>query len=335
MASAARPRRSRPKQKIGELLDQRRRFADKRLRDLSRLIRPADTDRRGCVYVTGSFARGEASQHSDLDLFILSGEGSTELNNLDAICLKADLIHASEELRLPKFSGDGEFLQVHRLSDIVRSLGEPHDDSSNAFTARLLLLLESRPLIGNALYANAIDDVVAKYWRDYADHADAFMPAFLANDILRLWRTFCVNYEARTRTEPDEKKAKRKLKNYKLKHSRLLTCYSALAYLLVTHSKHGTVTPDAVRRMIAKSPTDRIRSRKIASVAATEANRVIELYEQFLDTTDATEADLVARFLDRSSASKLMEHAGKFGGAMFELLRTLGADSRFYRLLVV
>ena len=39
---------------------------------------------------------------------------------------------------------------------------------------------------------------------------DEFMPAFLANDILRLWRTFCVNYEARTQTEPAEKKAKRK-----------------------------------------------------------------------------------------------------------------------------
>jgi hypothetical protein len=54
------------------------------------------------------------------------------------------------------------------------------------------------------------------------------VPAFLANDILRIWRTFCVNYEARTETEPAEKKAKRKLKNYKLEHSRLLTCYSAL-----------------------------------------------------------------------------------------------------------
>jgi hypothetical protein len=62
--------------------------------------------------------------------------------------------------------------------------------------------------------------VVEAYWRDFLDHRQAFVPTFLTNDILRLWRTFCVNYEARTQTEPARKKAKRKLKNYKLKHRR-------------------------------------------------------------------------------------------------------------------
>src|SRR4029077_19402552 len=77
-------------------------------------------------------------------------------------------------------------------------------------------------------YDEIVRDVIDGYWRDYQDHQANFMPAFLANDILRIWRTFCVNYEARTKREPDDKKASGKLKNYKLKHSRLLTCYSAL-----------------------------------------------------------------------------------------------------------
>ncbi len=40
---------------------------------------------KACVYVTGSFGRGEASKHSDLDLFIV-GKGEkdrSELSNLD------------------------------------------------------------------------------------------------------------------------------------------------------------------------------------------------------------------------------------------------------------
>ena len=67
------------------------------------------------------------------------------------------------------------------------------------------------------------------------------MPAFLSNDILRLWRTLCVNYEARTKTTPEQEKAKRELTNYKLKHSRLLTCYSGILYLLAIFKARGTV----------------------------------------------------------------------------------------------
>ncbi len=75
----------------------------------------------------------------------------------------------------------------------------------------LLLLLESKPLVGDDVYMEAVSDVVAAYWGDFIDHSQNFMPAFLANDILRIWRTFCVNYEARTEKDPPERKAKRKL----------------------------------------------------------------------------------------------------------------------------
>jgi hypothetical protein len=55
--------------------------------------------------------------------------------------------------------------------------------------------------------------------------------------------SLCVTYEAGTKREPDEKKAKGKIKNYKLKHSRLLTCYSGLLYLLAVHNHRNTVFP--------------------------------------------------------------------------------------------
>ena len=82
------------------------------------------------------------------------------------------------------------------------------------------------------------------------------MPAFLANDVLRMWRTFCVNYEARTKREPEREMAKRRIKNYKLKHSRLLTCYSGLLYLLTIFRENNTVSPTDAKSMIVFSPTD-------------------------------------------------------------------------------
>jgi hypothetical protein len=131
--------------------------------------------------------------------------------------------------------------------------------------------LESYPLVEEAVHAEVINDVIAAYWRDYEERSDQFVPAFLANDILRLWRTFCVNYEVRTERRPDKKKWKRKTKNYKLKFSRLLTCYSALLYLLSIFQSNGTVHPADVINMVGLSPTQRLE----AIYTATSRNMII------------------------------------------------------------
>lgn len=165
---------------------------------------------KACVYATGSFGRVEAAQHSDLDLFIASKavDGRSALKTLDEICIKADLIQITRDLGIPEFSGDGQYLENYSAHDLTISLGTPEDDADNTFTARLLLILESRPLMCDAVYRDIAGDVISAYWRDYEDHKNDFMPAFLANDILRLWRTFCVNYEARTQREPATRKVK-------------------------------------------------------------------------------------------------------------------------------
>ncbi len=101
-----------------------------------------------CVYMTGSFGRGEASTYSDLDLFIV-GQGTREapaLSRLNQILVKADLIEATRKIGLPEFSGDGEYLTHHTVEELLGTLGRPEDDIKNTFTARLLLLLESAPL---------------------------------------------------------------------------------------------------------------------------------------------------------------------------------------------
>ncbi len=151
---------------------------------------------------------------------------------------------------------------------------------TNTFTERLLLLLESCPLLEANVYSDVISDVIASYWGEFEDHRSDFMPAFLANDILRLWRTFCVNYEARTAKDPPEEKAKRKLKNYKLKHSRLLTCYSALLYLLAVHRERGTVTPDDALAMIRMTPTERLQW-LLQQSSLDAAQKVQQLLEQY------------------------------------------------------
>jgi hypothetical protein len=244
----------------------------------------------------------------------------------------------TRELAIPEFSGDGRYLDHHTVREFTETLGTPEDDVTNTFTARLLLLLESCPLVETTVYGEVTDEVIVAYWRDYEDHKNDFMPAFLANDILRLWRTFCVNYEARTEREPDEKKAKGKLKNYKLKHSRLLTCYSAILYLLAIFRQQKTVSPPDATVMIRMTPTERLewllRQAHLASVHDKIA-RLLERYECFLAVTNIDEKELVARFRDKKASDEYMGEAYDFGDLVFEILTDIGNGSRFHRLLVV
>jgi predicted nucleotidyltransferase len=327
---------------VGNLLNQRRADTAKRCNELRQEL--ADAEKLcsdvACVYATGSFARGEASRHSDLDLFIVGRRtpSSTGLSNLKAILIKADLIEATEKLGFPEFSGDGEYLAHHTLEELVKKLGTPHDDVTNTFTARLLLLLESSPLLGKSVYSDVTQEVIGAYWRDYQDHKKDFMPAFLSNDILRMWRTFCVNYEARTLTEPAEKKAKRKLKNYKLKHSRLLTCYSALLYLLAIFSRRNTVSPTDAVEMISLTPTQRLEwmlAQGDLSDSHPTIKQLIGVYENFLQQSDASEEEMVKRFMDKDKTKTYFESAYRFGDLMFEALSAVGQKNRFHRLLVV
>lgn len=325
---------------MGELLEKRRTETKERIEALRHDLVDAEKlcSDSVCVYATGSFGRGEASPYSDLDVFIVGG-GTPEkpaLSRLTEILIKADLIEATRKNGIPDFSGDGEYLKHYTISELVDTLGKREDDVNNTFTARLLLLLESSALLGHSAYGRFITDVISAYWRDYQDHKNDFMPAFLANDILRMWRTFCVNYEAGTQSEPAERKAKRKLKNYKLKHSRLLTCYSALLYLLAVFSKNRTVGPTDVTDMIALSPTQRLEwlaSEFDRTKAA--ANELLQLYEQFLSNTNASEDEMVKRFLDHQQSKKYFESAYTFGDRVFDLLNAVGGGSRFHRVLVV
>lgn len=327
---------------MGEIAD-RKLDTEARLVKLREQLQEAESiaKTKACVYATGSFGRLEASPYSDLDLFIVGksdDRGVNFLKRLDEICIKADLIEVTRKLGIPEFSGDGRYLVNYSVSELTKTLGTPKDDVENTFTARLLLLLESRPLLEEAAYADITRDVIAAYWRDYEDHGANFMPAFLANDILRLWRTFCVNYEARTERVPDEEKAKGKLKNYKLKHSRLLTCYSALLYLLAVYRLQGTVSPPDAIAMINMTPTGRLQwllDQSDLKSAHDALSMLLSRYEVFLQATNDEESQLVRRFMDKSISRENMDAAYKFGDIVYQALIAIGNGSGFQRLLIV
>jgi predicted nucleotidyltransferase len=336
---------------MGKIIEERRAFSDERFASLRGSLTQAHEicSQVACIYATGSFGRREASPHSDLDLFIVSLSDEKDrayrsyLSRINEILLKADLIRATRELKFPDFSRDAEFLQHHTATRLIRSTGKQSDDYENTFTARLLLLLESRPLAGNDVHARIIDDVIERYWREFPDYFDRFIPAYLANDILRYWRTLCLNYEAATseRSKSEQTaldRAKRKIKNYKLKHSRMLTCYSAVLFLLFVYGKNSTVTVDDARKMVTLTPTARVEevfNQLNNSGPAGPIKHFLEKYERFLEVTNASEEDLTRTFLDDAEARKLRNEQSGFGDLAYEILYAIGHDNQLYRRLVI
>jgi hypothetical protein len=233
---------------------------------------------------------------------------------------------------MPKFDADGKYLASHSVYDLKSHLGTAEDDYRNTLTGRLLLFLESRPLIGEDVYEEVIEEVIAAYWGDYGDHSSDFIPAFLTNDILRLWRTFCVNYESGRRSE----KGNAKIKNHKLKHSRMLTCYSALLFLLAVYKLDGTVSPARAKEMTRLTPTDRLKwllQQPSFSDVHTKTADVLKMYGEFLERTDHPKEHLKELFEENSQDWIRKSYA--FGDNIYEILSTLGAGTKFFRLMVV
>jgi len=118
---------------------ERKSQTEKRIKGLQEQLRSAEKIVAGkaCVYATGSYGRCEASNYSDLDLFILgkikiepdqATGGKREerlLTRLDEILVKAELIQTIRKLKIQEFSGDGKYLIHYSVSDLIGTLGKP------------------------------------------------------------------------------------------------------------------------------------------------------------------------------------------------------------------
>src|SRR6266481_8177946 len=193
------------------------------------------TDPALTVFVAGSMGRSEMGSRSDLDLFLVSLKTCDESQQQELI---DSLDQLNKNLRYTPFS-NRRYVKVYELGALLRNTGSPQDDTENCFTARMLLLLESRVLANESTYLQVLDQILSQYFRDERGKS-SYRPLFLLNDILRYWRTLCLNYEA---LRHDAEKPWWK-KNINLKFSRMLTVFATVAALTVEeiHSKDDFVS---------------------------------------------------------------------------------------------
>lgn len=321
-----------------EYLDERAAYSRARLEEVKNAVeRDADiTDRSElCIYAAGSFGRLEAWKTSDLDLFCVA-TGAAETNpgitTFQKRRVDERLIEIADLLEFPQFSDDGKYLDTHFIDDILEALGSQIDDYKNHFTARLLLLLESRLIYNEPVYDKARLAIVDSYFRDFSDHPKDFRPVFFVNDVIRYWKTVCLNYEqSRNRGVSAEKVGKHRIRNLKLKFSRMLTCFSAI--IAVAHERG--LQQDGVRRILSVPPLERLHAvcttdeRRIALYS-----RIIDLYAWFLDLTAKTRPELIEWLDDPKHRTESLQKAGEFGTAMYSLL-CASTDDETLRYIVI
>jgi len=317
-------------------------YSVERLSELRRLLVQAAVpigDHPLSVYVTGSYGRLEAWSGSDIDLFFLHGGSGNEFPYTTFIRVAAALVETTEEMGFPPFTGDGKYLEVHYVGQMEEVLGSPADDYVNAFTARMLLLLESRPLLNDETYEALLSRILGFYFRDYEDHQADFMPVFLQNDILRFWRTLTLNYEqhrlkllALTGPELTAKKADSALKNFKLKFSRLSTCFSMVAHL---SSAEAPVTLEHVRELCHLTPEQRFDAlRGRTDAADVLIDELEQQYADFLATTQRDNEELFADFSEPDRRRQANQQASGYGASIHSLLSEITPAARLRYLVI-
>lgn len=321
-----------------DLIGERKVWSEGKIEEFRQIVRGLDkvTEHNGlCIYVTGSFGRLEASKYSDLDLFFIKGDGSSsgDMSRIDEILMNAALITACRDIGFPEFSGDGEYLEVHYLSKMLDQLGGRMDDYENLFTARLLLLLESLPIYNEQLYLESLRKITRSYFRDYPDHEDNFRPTFLVNDILRFWKTLCLNYEhSRNRSYNDGTEVqKSQLRNLKLKFSRMLTCFSLAIPLPVPRTSIGI---DECVQLIQQRPLDRLK--QVATDSGNDAlwNTLAEEYSWFLEATGRNRDEVLSWIGSNLNRQDGLERARRFGDTMYELLNAVSKPETMKYLVI-
>lgn len=289
--------------------------------------------------VTGSLGRMEYAEESDCDLLVVL----TEDVRRDRPAAEAAYAQVWDVIKPvapipPKPTGTfATPTSEEHLCD-KRHVGAP-DEDLRELAKRQLLLLETQPVYNDEEYEKLVTGVVNTYAEGYVDKKPAKEWVFLLNDLIRYFRSLCVNYQWDFRTDH----VKWPLRNTKLRHSRL-AMYGGLLLLLGQCSLETTDKVAWLRDRLKMTPLERIAW----TYACNEPGAIAKLlgfYEKFLariSTSEVREAlnkaddESYAKRYENPHYAELKENSDGFVTELlrFTLARSGTWSSRFFEYLV-
>lgn len=222
------------------------------------------------VAVAGSLGRMEACPLSDVDYIILSYEPT---QNVVGDLEQLRSVVAELELSGPK--PGGVFSTQSSLHELIDNVGTASENLS-LLARRVLLLVESQPVFRDDNFQIALDAVFDRYaaqvMREPSKHF-----VFLLNDLIRYFRSVCVNYESTFWRENE----KWPIRNLKLRHSRVLMYAGLLVLIGAASGRDSSHRIGYIRDRLHLTPLERL------AVVYAEHNddnfqRLASLYDVFL-----------------------------------------------------
>lgn len=252
--------------------------------------------------VFGSLARDEWTINSDVDwTLLIDGQAIPE-----HLKVSQRISGRLKEAKLAEPGPTGTFGQMAFSHDLIHNIGGEDDTNANT-TRRVLLLLESRAVGDAECYRRVIGQILNRYLDDdisfISPSAGKYkIPRFLLNDIVRYWRTMCVDYASKHRERQGQGWA---LRNAKLRLSRklifvsgLLTCYGCYleeptgASTLFEDPNPDSLAPllGHLTRFVDRTPLEIVAESLERYARPSTATNLMNAYDRFLELLNDGEA---------------------------------------------
>jgi predicted nucleotidyltransferase len=268
-------------------------------------------DDRFIVGVNGSYARREVTGGSDVDLFVLYRQDAI----IEAQTLQAALREKLEASGFKMPASGGVFSSPLTVSMLTQSIGGM-DDTNEYITRRMLLLLEGEWIYNRSEFERArmrlLDQYVAPTIRSEQ------ICLFLLNDIIRYWRTICVDFEYKVQSDNKP----REIRLIKLRFSRMLLFFAGVIAVGATYELDRAEKVHRLSELLSAPPHQRLRQ-----LAGEKAYPALELYAEFLNALDDnTTRDTLQTALPPGQESpafmELRRKAQKFRDSLLEVLHS-------------
>lgn len=221
------------------------------------------------IVVGGSLARMEASPLSDIDYFFF-GEDAVAISRAKAfLASKRDAI-ADLGLRAPADGGAFGESSCEQHDVLLSNIGGGND-TNEKMTRRILFLLEGAWLAGRERFNEYRRDVIERYTPLHTKKTR--LCRFLLNDIIRYYRTICVDFEYKT-AEEEKVWGSRYIK---LRFSRKILYFGGLIAVAETADLDRSDKVSRLIQLLELPPIERI-----TNVCPGMTAQVLDIYNCFL-----------------------------------------------------
>lgn len=267
---------------------------------------PPDTS----VCLFGSWARGELTRDSDADWALLISEPTARDDPQIAAAVELLARHLEPGGKAP--GAQGIFGCAFDVRKLIEDIGLDRDTNKN-LTRRMLLLLESVSVTGE-LREEAWTRVLDRYF-NYGVKP-YHVPRFLLNDLIRYWRTICVDFEGKNAdTQGNDPKWVERVA--KLKISRKLLFAGGLVPILLCDIKDLDEMRPFLERWLAARPLDRLAAGFETADMQDEGMRALAAYDRWLGILHDSAQRAHLRQLDEQT-----RHGSSLYAEVAEIART-------------